>query len=179
MVWFDGEQPTSGVKWGWPVCGPKNRAAEGEKLTRCNGAAVACLAFPKPLVRRCCGEGGEGEAEFMPVAAVHPPSPTPRSYLVELSRSAIPPNHHREYRHETEPRTRTHTPIHARSFCAKLPLWSLQFSPFVSFLSFKDLITLQFLSLAPPHFSPVAGGRCFEGFTINLSNEIQDRDHKR
>lgn len=112
----------------------------------------------------------------MPVAAVHPPSPTPRSYLVELSRSAIPPNHHREYRHETEPRTRTHTPIHARSFCAKLPLWSLQFSPFVSFLSFKDLITLQFLSLAPPHFSPVAGGRCFERFTINLSNEIQDRD---
>lgn len=61
------------------------------------------------------GEGREGEgkrkggeAEFMPVAAVHPPSPTPRSYLAELSRSAIPPNHHREYRHETEPCTRTH-----------------------------------------------------------------------
>lgn len=64
-----------------------------------------------------CGEGGKGRPEFMPVAAVHPPSPTPRSYLAELSRSAIPPNHHREYRHETEPtHTHTHIYIHARSF---------------------------------------------------------------
>lgn len=45
-------------------------------------------------------------AEFM-LVAVHPPSPTPRSYLAKLSRSAIPPNHHRECRHETDRHTHT------------------------------------------------------------------------
>lgn len=180
MVWFDGEQPTSGVKWGWPVCGPKNRAAEGEKLTRCNGAAVACLAFPKPLVRRCGEGGGEGEAEFMPVAAVHPPSPTPRSYLVEflLSRviaicdpakspPRIPPRNRAPY---------THTYTYTRSFllCQTSPLVPAIFSfCLVPFVQGFNNFAISF-SCPPSFFS--RGGRCFERFTINLSNEIQDRD---
>lgn len=81
-----------------------------------------------------CGEGGKGRPEFMPVAAVHPPSPTPRSYLAELSRSAIPPNHHREYRHETEP---THTYIH---------IYMLVPSPLVPAIFSFRLVTISFSS---------------------------------
>lgn len=56
---------------GWPVCGPKNRAAEGEKLTRCNGAAVACLAFPKPLVAAREGRGGPSLCPWQQSTLLH------------------------------------------------------------------------------------------------------------
>ena len=151
MVWFDGEQPTSGVKWGWPVCGPKNRAAEGEKLTRCNGAAVACLAFPKPLVRRCCGEGGRVYAR-----GSSPPSFADTSILLSRviaicdpakSPPRIPPRNRAPY---------THTYTYTRSFllCQTSPLVPAIFSfCLVPFVQGFNNFAISF-SCPPPHFSP-------------------------